>query len=63
MYSTAWKKRNQIDAVSKHSPVFERPNSLPLEVIVIDPFDGVRLRRAYSDIEVDEQLGKLDSID
>ena len=63
MYSTTREKRKHFDAVMKHERVFERPQSLPFEVIVVDSFDGVCLRRAYTDIKVDEQLGKLESID
>lgn len=47
----------------KHERVFERSQSLSFEVIVVDSFDGVCLRRAYTDIEIDEHLGTLESID
>jgi archaellum biogenesis ATPase FlaH len=63
MYSATRKKRKHFDAVMKHERVFERSQSLPFEVIVVDSFDGVCLRQAYTDIKIDEQLGKLDSID
>jgi len=53
MYSTARKKK-EFGTASEYIPVLERPRLLPFEIIVVDPFDGISLRRAYSDIEVDE---------
>jgi len=53
MYSTVRKKR-EFGTASEYIQVLERPRLLPFEIIVVDPFDRIRLRRAYSDIEVDE---------
>lgn len=53
MYSTTRQKRKHF-VVMKHEREFERQQSLPFEVIVVDSFDGVCLRRAYTDIEIDE---------